>query len=394
VRDLKIGVNGRMLQERMSGIPRVVLALVEGLAEPRTGCELHVFLLKRPFLEPEIQRRLAANPRIMLHVSPWRGRTYLSRALWDFFVLGLEVRKHQFGVLFGPAFSVPRFAPCPTAVLIYDLVLQRAPPVSRDLSQVLFQLFQKYVLLPTVLRNATTVLTCSESTRKDLISFYDVPLSRIHLISVGVDPSFSPSSNEKQVAERLRQLNVRQPFILNPSGVIPRKNQLMLVEAFAMLSNLSSIDTQLVIVGPSVPHYLSTVRRRIQQLHLDERILICPPLSDEDLLALYRAAALVVYPSLYEGAGLPVLEAMACGTPVIASNTSSLPELVGDAGLLVPPTNANAWANAMFSILLSKELAAELTNRGRLRASTFSWKQTVDALVYLLRGIVLTPPEV
>jgi glycosyltransferase involved in cell wall biosynthesis len=85
---------------------------------------------------------------------------------------------------------------------------------------------------------------------------------------------------------------------------------------------------------------------------------------------------------------------MACGTPVIASNTSSLPELVGDAGLLVPPTNANAWANAMFSILLSKELAAELTNRGRLRASTFSWKQTVDALVYLLRGIVLTPPEV
>ncbi|MBT9168540.1 MAG: Alpha-maltose-1-phosphate synthase [Syntrophomonadaceae bacterium] len=372
----------------MSGIPRFTLALVEGLAEPETGCEVHLFLLNRPFAEAWVQERLTSNPRIIQHFSRWSGNSYLSRALWDLVFLGLEAKRHRLDLLYGPSFTVPWIAPCPTVVMIYDLTLSKAPLLSRRPSWLLFKAFHLCVLLPTVTRSAEAIVTCSESTREDLVRDYGVPMARIHVIYGGVEESFRRLEDDGYVNEVLQRLGIRRPYILNPSGMIPRKNQRMLIEAFARFRLLHADRYQLVMTGSNASHYVRQVRQQIKHFGLDQDVLLLPFVQEQELVALYNGAALCVYPSLYEGFGLPVLEAMACGVPVVASSASSLPELVEDAGLLVSPRDEEAWAQAMYSVLSQEYLRRELAARGLQRVRKFTWQRAVERTLQLFRAVL------
>lgn len=387
---MRIGVNARILQEHMSGIPRFTLALVEGLAEPGTGCEVHLFFMNRPFADASIQQRLAGNPRIVQHFSRWSGNSYLSRALWDLVFLGLEAKRDRLDLLYGPSFTVPWIAPCPTVVMIYDLTLSKAPHLSWHPSWLLFEAFHLRVLLPTVTRTATAIVTCSNSTLEDLAKNYGVSRERIHVIPGGVDDRFRRLENDGYVDEVLQRLGIHRPYILNPSGVVPRKNQLMLIDAFAHLQRLYPSECQLIITNSNELQYTRRVWQRIKELGLERQIFMLPFVPESDLVALYNAATLFVYPSLYEGFGLPILEAMACGVPVIASNTSSLPEVVGDAGLLVPPRDPEAWAQAICLILTDEQLSEELAERGLQRAREFTWWRTVEMTLQVFRTVLET----
>lgn len=385
---IRIGINARILQERMSGIPRFTLGLIEGLTASKGKCEIHLFLLKRSFADSAIEEQLSHNPNVFLHFSRWPGDSYFSKALWDLIFVGLKSRSHKLDLFIGPSFTIPIALTCSPVVIVYDITLKRAPlPAGRRLTSLLFRFFQLYVLLPMVMRRAKAIITLSESTRQDLVKEYHIPVEKIYVIPPGVEQKFQQLKDRGRIAEILRRLGVRPPYILCPSALIPRKNQLRLVEAFAYLQDLQPGNYRLVILGSAEPGYLRQVRKRIAYFGLENKVLILPFVSEEDLVALYNGAFLCVYPCIYEGFGLPALEAMACGTPVIAANTSSIPEVVGKAGILVDPYNANEMAKAIHRVLMDQKLQKGLISKGLNRAKKFSWKKTAEKTLALYRSI-------
>lgn len=372
----------------MSGIPRFTLGLVENLNKSRRDWEVHLFFLNRLFVEKEIEEQLAENPNIVQHFSRWRGRSYLSRMLWDLIFLGFETKRHRLDLFFGPAFTIPLITFCPEIIMIHDLVLKRAPVPSRRLTSLIFRIFQLRILLPIVIRKSKAIATCSESSRRDLVSDYGIAKSRIHVISEGVGENFQKLKDNNRMKETLNRLGIRQPYIFNPSGFIPRKNQLMLIEAFARFKDHYPENFQLVFFGSGEERYLRRVQQKIRHLGLKKNVLILPFVSEEDLVALYSGATLCVYPSLYEGFGHPLLEAMACETPVIAANASSLPELVGDAGFLVAPDNPQAWTEALRVMLTQKDVRRRFIEKGLKRVKQFSWDHTVEKTMSVFQSIL------
>jgi glycosyltransferase involved in cell wall biosynthesis len=226
-------------------------------------------------------------------------------------------------------------------------------------------------MMPRFLRAADAVIAVSECTKRDAIRFYRIPEEKITVIYEGVNPRFRPASPEAIAAVRARY-GLPERFILYVGTIEPRKNLTTLLEAFHHL--LATYDLRLVIVGKKGWLY-ERFFRRLRELGLENRVLFTGYVPDEDLPAIYSAADLFVFPSLYEGFGLPVLEAMACGTPVICSNTSSLPEVAGDAALLVDPTDARALTGAMEQVLTNERLWATLRAKGMERARGFTWEK-------------------
>jgi glycosyltransferase involved in cell wall biosynthesis len=196
-----------------------------------------------------------------------------------------------------------------------------------------------------------------------------------------VNPRFRPAGPEALAAVR-QKYDLPERFILYVGTIEPRKNLTALLEAYAALMERLSVcdlrpalsDVRLVIVGKKGWLYEGFFRR-LHELGLEDRVLFTGYVPDEDLPAIYSAADLFVFPSLYEGFGLPVLEAMACGTPVIASNASSLPEVAGEAGIMIAPHDVRGLAEAMERLLMDKQLRAELRARGLERAKQFTWER-------------------
>jgi glycosyltransferase involved in cell wall biosynthesis len=222
------------------------------------------------------------------------------------------------------------------------------------------------------------VLADSEATRHDLIEIYGTPDSKIHVLYSGVHDTFYPVEDKERLqAVRDRYEIGTHPYIFSVGTVQPRKNYDRLVEAF---HQLNEPDVKLVIAGGK--GWLDeSLYRRIADLDLQKRVVFLGFTPDEDLPALYSAARLFAFPSLYEGFGLPPLEAMACGVPVVASNRSSLPEVIGNAGLLVNPYDVEELAHALSRGLHDDTLRNSLINRGQLRVQSFTWRLAARKLL-------------
>ncbi|MGZ4953267.1 MAG: glycosyltransferase family 4 protein [Halobacteriota archaeon] len=217
----------------------------------------------------------------------------------------------------------------------------------------------------------------SESTKRDAVRYWGLPADKIEVIHLG---SFVPAKRSRT------RFNAAK--ILTISDITPRKNHIRLIEAFEKVYRTNpSDDLELIIVGhvrKNVPEFeeaLSDIRRRNEGI----KITICGYLTDSEILSLYEQADVFVYPSLYEGFGLPVLEAMACGCPVIASNISSLPEVVGDAGMLIDPYDTDQLAQAIITVLGDDELKREMSRKGIAQAQKFSWEKAEEQWVTTCR---------
>jgi glycosyltransferase involved in cell wall biosynthesis len=241
------------------------------------------------------------------------------------------------------------------------------------------------VVPPSVAR-ANHILADSQATKDDLVELYQAPSDKISVLYSGVDSRFSPEKTrgEEERVRRRYKLG-HQPFILGVGALHPRKNYSRLISAFAQIADVSrrldgrSINHNLVIVGKQGWLYDSIVADAAR-LGIRTRLIFPGFADDEDLPALYRTSELFVFPSLYEGFGLPPLEAMACGTPVVTSNVSSLPEVVGDAGLTVDPTDVHALADAMSRALQDSQLRQRMIDRGLKRAAEFTWLRSARQL--------------
>ena len=267
-------------------------------------------------------------------------------------------------------YIAPYRSRCPVVVSVHDVSFRRFPEYFSWRDRVLFS-----TLLPSSLRRAAAILTLSSHSRDELRHFYPRLRTPIHVVPAAPSQTFRPLAADAAVAAVARH-GVRGPFLLAVGSVQPRKNLTRLVQAFAGVHRRHP-DLHLVIVGPS-GYRASALRETIDSHDLADTVRLLGYMADEDLVALYNAAVALVYPSVYEGFGLPVVEAMACGRPVIAANTSSLPEVAGNAALLVDPFDVAALGAAMERLVTNPTEADDLGRRGLARVTQFSWQRTAS----------------
>lgn len=267
-------------------------------------------------------------------------------------------------------YLVPPIAPCPVVTTIHDVAFRRFPR--------LFPLKHRLLLnwlIPLAVRQAAAILTGSEATRRDLIELFDARPEDVVVTPYAADDSYRPMRRRDAVEAVQQRLRVPAPYILSVGVLQPRKNLPRLVRAYNRIA--PRIPHRLVLVGKEgwAPEEL---REAVAETPVGKEVIFTGYVADADLPALYAAADLFVYPSLYEGFGLPVLEAMACGTPVITSRVSSLPEVAGDAGMLIDPTSEAALAEAMRELLQDPARRQMLSHRGQERARGFTWERTAQ----------------
>ena len=235
-------------------------------------------------------------------------------------------------------------------------------------------------------KKAAKIATVSEYSRQDLLDIYKLPPEKVVVTYNGVESSFTPQPSVPNEAEEVRKrFGVSRDFLLAVGSLQPRKNLVRLIRAYARLrSEREDFRPQLVIVGRKL-WLTSEIFDEVKRQRWADDVILTGYVADEDLPALYRAARAFVYPSLFEGFGLPPLEAMASGTPVVTSDVSSLPEVTAGAALLIDPNDERALANALIEIMSNDRLRAELREKGLAQAKKFTWRDAAEKTLRLYK---------
>jgi glycosyltransferase involved in cell wall biosynthesis len=285
--------------------------------------------------------------------------------------LSAELRRHPVDVLH-VQFTAPPFAPCPVVTTIHDLSFEHLPETFKRRSRA-----QLRLTVRRTARTAALILTLSEFSRRDIIETYAVDPERVIVTPAAAPAHFKPVVDEAKLEKVRERHGIGANYLLSLGSIQPRKNLTRLIEAFRWLRKSRPDDKppQLVIAGKR--GWLDDeIFRTAQQDGLNESVKFVGYVPDEDLPALYSGALCFVYPSYFEGFGLPVLEAMQCGAPVIAGNQTSLPEVAGDAALLFDPFDTRALGEAIARVIDHSDYRAELRAKGLKRAAEFSWIAT------------------
>ena len=296
--------------------------------------------------------------------------------------LALELRRRPVDVLH-VQYTAPPFCPAPIVTTIHDLAFEHLPETFTRRGKA-----QLRLTVRRTARHAAHILTVSEFSRQDIINTYRLPLDRITVTHNGCEAQFTPHPALEREAEIIKQkFGIARDYLLALGSVQPRKNLVRLLRAYARLREQQpEFRLQLVVVGRQLWLY-KEVLREIKQQNFAADVIVTGYASDEDLPALYRSAVALVYPSLFEGFGLPPLEAMACGTPVITSNSSSLPEVVGNAALLVNPYEETDLAQAIWKLTNDATLRAQLRQAGIQQAGQFTWHAAAAKTLAIYRAI-------
>jgi alpha-1,3-rhamnosyl/mannosyltransferase len=276
-----------------------------------------------------------------------------------------------------PYYIKPYLLPCPSVVTIYDLIPRLYPKYISPWARVIFEMAIHLAIVTSRL-----VISVSQSAKEDLVRLLGVPPSKVWVTPLGVDSQFCPV-NEKAIFNLRQRHDLPEGYILYLGINKPHKNLGRLVEAFAEVKT----EQKLVLAGKEDPRY-GEVHEVVKQLGLQDRVVFLGQVSEDDLPALYSGATLFVFPSLYEGFGLPLLEAMACGVPVVCSSTSSLPEIAGRAAIMVDPLDLSQWARALERVLGDSNLRASMREEGLKQAALFSWEKTAKGTLAVYRQVL------
>ncbi len=373
-RAIHVGVNAHLLSlaesYRSAGINWYIYNLLQHLPEVASDIEYTVFMSERQY---------TAAPGIRLQVSQLPTCRPPVRILWEQALQPWAVHRAKVDLLHSPAFVGPLVGACPLVVTVHDLSFLFFPQNFRSLNRSYLGLFTRLSV-----RRAQRVVAVSESTKRDLVQYYGLSPAKIDVVHNGVDSAFRPLPAD-QVAAFRRQAGLPDRFLLFVGTLEPRKNVVRLIEAYA---RLPKERPPLVLVGGKGWLY-DQIFARVEALNLASQVHFAGYVLAEDLPLWYNAADLFVYPSLYEGFGLPPLEAMACGTAVITSTASSLPEVVGKAGLMVDPADTEALAAAMEQVLTARDIREQMQAEGLARAQGFSWEKSAQRTVDSYRRALL-----
>jgi glycosyltransferase involved in cell wall biosynthesis len=297
--------------------------------------------------------------------------------------LALELRRRPVDVLH-VQYTAPPFCPAPVVTTIHDLAFEHLPETFTRRGKAQLRLTVRHTA-----RHAAHILTVSEFSRQDIIKTYRLPPGKITVTHNGCEAQFTPQpAAEREAATIKQKFGIARDYLLAVGSLQPRKNLVRLLCAYAQLREQQpDFQLQLVIVGRQLWLY-QEILREIRQQNFVADVIVTGYASDADLPALYRSAVALLYPSLFEGFGLPPLEAMACGTPVITSNSSSLPEVVGDAALLVNPYDESELAQAMWRITNDAALRSQLSQAGLQQAKRFTWAAAAEKTWAVYQAII------
>jgi glycosyltransferase involved in cell wall biosynthesis len=298
--------------------------------------------------------------------------------------LGLEVALHPPDVLFVPSHVIPLWTRPAAAVTVHDLGFLHFPEAHPRAQRWYLDWSSRHNA-----RLAQRVIADSEATKQDLVTHYGVRPDRILVAYPGCDPDLSPVADADVIAAVKRRFGIHGDYFLHIGTLQPRKNLARLIQAFANLQPAAAEDKiQLVLAGKRGWLY-DELLHQVRRLDLTGRVLFPGYLTPADKSALLSGAQAYVFPSLYEGFGFPVLEAQGCGTPLICANSSSLPEVAGDAALLVDPLDVDGLTQAMLRLQEDTSLRADLVARGLRNRKRFSWQRCAEAVM----GALESAPE-
>lgn len=323
---------------------------------------------------------LGRFPRAREIVLP--GKSPLARLWREHLLLPRACRRERIDLLHCPKSAIPFCSPCPVVVTLHDLIPLKHPETEKLAAQLYWRL-----QIPIAARRSDFIITDSEHARGEIMADFNVPAARIRAIMLGFDPAMGGERDESATRKVLARYNLPADYILYVGTIQPRKNLATLIEAFHLFKRKANLPHKLVIVGRKGWLY-DRLFARIRELGLDDEILFTGFVPDEELPSIYERASVFVYLSLFEGFGLPPLEAMACGVPVICSDTTSLPEVVGQAGLTLPPTDVARVTEALIRVVGDRALAETMRRKGVERARLFSWEETARETLAVYQAVL------
>ncbi len=369
---MKIGVDARLLSRPLTGIGRYTFEMCKALSKIEN---ISLFLYSPAPILDNIKSDLGST---QIKTANWQNG--LLRQIWSETYLPLWATEDRVDIFWGPTHRLPRFLPKNIAriVTIHDLVWKYAGNTMPPLSCLL----EKYQM-PFAVQSADIIIVDSQSTYEGLTKEFNIDNNRVEVIT----PAANYIQNNMPFAE-LKKYNISQPFFLFVGTIEPRKNLTRLLKAYSSLPEALKSQIMLVIAGGK-GWGKTDLRDNINKLGLKENVNILGYVEDTILRALYAHAQFLAMPSVYEGFGLPLLEAMVQGTPVLTADNSSMPEVAGDAGLLVDATNVSSIKEGLFQIISDDILRNKLAQNAKIQAGKFSWNKSARQMAELFEKMVL-----
>lgn len=366
---MRIAINAALAGPRATGIGVYAWSLARAL--PHIDAGQHSYDIFLGGIPENARESESSNERAQHHVV--RVDSSAQRLTWDTWGISRAVERCGADVLHSTSSYLPWAPPGPCVLTVHDLAIYRYPEAFRLANRTIGRR-----LFESSLRRATMLIAPSEATRRDVVDLCDVRPDRVAVIPEAADRMFQPGIDVREIDRVRERYGLRFPYVLSVATAEPRKNLVRLLAAFRAIHAALPFPCTLVLVGQEGWHneaLASTARALLRAGIL--RITGYVPRSD--LPALYSGASVFAYPSLFEGFGLPALEALACGVPVLTSTSSALPEVVGDAALLVDPTSTEAIAAGLYMLLTDSARANDLRRHGPAQAARFTWEATAEA---------------
>lgn len=362
---MRVGIDGRELQkDRMTGIGRYLLNFLSYALSIKPEWEFIIFGNQNTNISLE-------NPNLRKIFIP----EYIT-LWWDQVQLPYHLEKKKIDLLFSPYYKAPIFSPCKVIITIHDL-MPLMPSFQKksnpSLKRVLLKKWGKIIA-----RKAQAIITVSENSKKDIVKMLKVPDGKIVVAPNSVEDRYRPINDFKALERIKKKYKITKEYIFSLGNLKPHKNVRGLLKAYSQLSNNLKDKYQLVIVGKK-ERYFNPLANLSKELQLDT--LFIDYVQDPDLPALLSSAEFLVFPSFYEGFGIPVLEAMACGCPVVSSNTSCMPEVLGDAALFFNPYHVEEMSLAIRQMLEDENLRNKFRQKGLERARLFTLEKTAKRIL-------------
>jgi len=358
---VRIAIDARKLHD--FGIGTYIRNLLRGLAKIDRATEYVLFCNPE---DAAVAGELGSNFRAV----PEKAGHY---SITEQISIPLAVKRAHVDLFHAPHYVLPALTPGPTVVTIHDCIHLMFP---QYLTHHMSYAYARASIW-TAAHKSDRIFTVSEQSKRDILKFFKVPPEKIVVTPNAIDERFNMAPSDELVRQTRERYQLSNSYILYVGNIKPHKNLERLIEAFDYVRSQGRSELELLIIGDEISK-LQTLRRAVHKHKLHRYVRFHGHVADQTLAVLYRLASVFVFPSLYEGFGLPPLEAMASGTPVVTSNVSSLPEVVGDAAVLVDPYSADAIAQGILKVLHSSHLRAELREKGFARVREYSWMRSVE----------------
>lgn len=384
---MRIGIDATALPSRPVGAGNYIIQLIRAISQhiaindslpdssQPDGLEFVIFVQRSRLDLLRVEETQSLHLVVLPNLSP------SMRLLWEQISLPGLAKSHQLDLLHSLHYTMPLAYPGRTVVTIHDMTFFLFPHYHTLLKRYFFRFF-----IRTSSHQAVALIADSESTRQDAIRLVGVPPGKIYTAQLGVTQEFRPIQDHMILLAARQKYHLPERFLLYVGMIEPRKNLSTLLQAYATIADQIP-DHRLVVVGPK-GWMVENILQQTERLNISDKVHFTGYVEQADLPLLYNMADVFIYPSVYEGFGLPILEAMACGTPVITSNVSSMPEIVGDAGIQLAPSDSQALARSLLELINDPVIRQRLSKKGLERAAAFTWDRTAEKTIAVYRQVL------